>query len=98
MTTSTHASSARPINYVAIWGILLGALSVSLVLAYLKHAALASALIFAIAIVKALLVASYYMHLKFEPRFVIIAILAGLATLSILFAGLFYDIARVYGG
>ena len=96
MTTTTH-SGAKPINYVGIWCILLTALALSIVLAYMNHTEIAAGLIFAIAIVKALLVASFYMHLRWEPRYVVVVVLGGLVTLSILFAGLFFDIARVYG-
>jgi cytochrome c oxidase subunit 4 len=97
MTTTAHAEHKHP-NYVAIWAVLLVALIVSLLLAYLEHAALAIGLIFAIAIVKAALVAGFYMHLKFETRYVIVAIAAGIVALGILFAGLFPDIVGVYGG
>lgn len=93
-----HATSPRHVNYAAIWGILMAALVVSLVLAYHEHKALASAIIFSIAVVKAVLVAAYYMHLKFEPRFVVLTVLAGLTCLIILFAGLVLDIVHVYGG
>ena len=90
-------AQARHVNYVAIWGILVGALIVSLFLAYWKLPYLAAALIFSVAIAKALLVAAYYMHLKFEPRFVVLAVISGLVCLFILFAGLTLDIVHVYG-
>jgi cytochrome c oxidase subunit 4 len=98
MSGTSHAAGARHVNYVAIWGVLMVALGASLVLAYLEHAALAAALIYAIAVVKAALVAAYYMHLKFEPRFVVLSLIAGIACLFILFAGLLLDIVHVYGG
>ena len=98
MAHSIEAAGGRHVNYVAIWGVLMVALAVSLLLAYLEHAALAAALIYAIAIVKAGLVAAFYMHLKFEPRFVILSVVAGVVCLFILFAGLLLDIVHVYGG
>ena len=98
MAHSVEAAGARHVNYVAIWGVLMAALVISLLLAYLEHAALAAALIYAIAIVKAGLVAAFYMHLKFEPRFVILSVTAGVVCLFILFAGLLLDIVHVYGG
>ena len=97
MNTTAQTEHAHP-NYVAIWAVLLVALIVSLLLAYLEHAAIAIGLIFAIAIVKASLVAGFYMGLKFETRYVIVAIAAGIVTLAILFAGLYPDIVSVYGG
>lgn len=84
-------------NYVAIWGVLVAALAVSMLLAHWKRPYLAAALIFAVAIAKAALVAAYYMHLKFEPRFVVLAVLSGLLCLFILFGGLVLDIVHVYG-
>lgn len=98
MAHSIQASGGRHVNYVAIWGVLMAALGISLLLAYLEHAAIAAALIYAIAVVKAGLVAAYYMHLKFEPRFVIVSVAAGIICLFILFAGLLLDIVHVYGG
>ncbi len=97
MAGTAHTEHAHP-NYVAIWAVLLAALIISLLLAYLEHAAIAVGLIFAIAIVKAALVAGFYMGLKFETRYVVLAITAGIVTLGILFAGLYPDITRVYGG
>jgi len=98
MAHSIQAAGGRHVNYVAIWGVLMAALGISLLLAYLEHAAIAAALIYAVAVVKAGLVAAYYMHLKFEPRFVIVTVIAGLVCLFILFAGLLLDIVHVYGG
>jgi cytochrome c oxidase subunit 4 len=98
MTYHSQFSEARHVNYVRVWGVLIAALVVSLLLALAHQQAIAAALIFAIAIVKALIVAGYYMHLKFEPRYIVITAVAGLITLSILFIGLFYDIVQVYGG
>jgi cytochrome c oxidase subunit 4 len=97
MTGVAAHEEGRHVNYVAIWRILVAALIVSLVLANLKMPRLAAALIFSIAIAKAMLVAAYYMHLKFEPRFVIIAVFSGILCLGILFAGLALDIIHVYG-
>ena len=98
MTYHSQFSEARHVNYVRVWGVLIAALVVSLLLALAHQQAIAAALIFAIAIVKALIVAGYYMHLKFEPRYIVITAVAGIVTLSILFFGLFYDIVQVYGG
>lgn len=98
MTHTIPAPERRHPNYVAIWGVLMGALLVSLLLAYLQHAALAAFLIYLVAAVKAFLVISFYMHLKFEPAHVVAIVIAGALVLAILFFGLFPDIVRVYGG
>ncbi len=87
----------RHVDYVAIWKILVAALIVSLLLAHWKMPRFGAALIFTVAIVKAVLVAAYYMHLKFEPRFVVLVVICALLCLVILFAGLSLDIIHVYG-
>jgi len=96
-TAAAHETSHR-VPYVRIYWILVAALLVSLFLAFMEHHMLAAALIFAVALVKAGLVAGYYMHLKFEPRFVVLVVVAGVVCLFILFGGLLLDIVHVYGG
>ncbi len=97
MKGAAGGAEIRHVNYVAIWKILVAALVVSLLLAHWKMPRLAAALIFSVAIAKAALVAAYYMHLKFEPRFVVLAVISGLLCLLILFAGLSLDMVHVYG-
>ena len=79
-------------NYVTIWGVLISALLVSLFLGYMDLPVVAMVLIFTIAIVKAWLVIAYYMHLKYEPFFVVAIVATGLACLYFLFFGLVPDI------
>lgn len=98
MTHTIPAPERRHPNYVAIWGALMGALILSLLLAYLEHAWLAALLIWLVAIVKASLVIAFYMNLKFEPAHVVAIVVAGLLALAILFFGLVPDIVHVYGG
>ncbi len=85
------------VNYVAIWIALVALLGGSVALAVLKQRQLAATLILALATLKAFLVLSYYMHLRFEPRFIALTILAALLCLAILFFGLSPDIVHVYG-
>jgi len=85
-------------NYVAIWFALLALFGVSVGAAYLGATRTATVLIFAIAVAKALLVVSYYMHLKFEPRWIVWLMLGALTCAAVLFWGLMPDIAYVYGG
>jgi cytochrome c oxidase subunit 4 len=89
---SAEPTEAGHPNYVAIWGILVSALLVSLFLGYMDLPVVAMVLIFTIAIVKAWLVVSYYMHLKYEPFFVVTIVATGLACLYFLFFGLVPDI------
>jgi caa(3)-type oxidase subunit IV len=90
-TQEEHASYDTP-NYVLIWGILVSALLVSLFLGYMDLPVIAAVLIFSIAIAKAWLVVAYYMHLKFEPFYILVIMATGLACLYFLFVGLVPDI------
>ena len=85
-------------NYVLIWGVLVSALLVSLFLGYMDLPVIAAVLIFSIALVKAWLVVAYYMHLKFEPFFVVVIMATGLACLYFLFVGLVPDIVYATSG
>jgi cytochrome c oxidase subunit 4 len=87
----TQEAKKHP-NYVALWGILVAALLVSLLLGEMKIPVLAVVLIFTVAVAKAYLVAAYYMHLRYEPLFIVIILLAGLVTLYVLFFGLVPDV------
>jgi caa(3)-type oxidase subunit IV len=91
-------ATKREPPYVAIWAVLIAALLLSLLLASFHHPGVAAALIFTIAGVKAYLVLAYYMHLKFEPRFIVLIVVAGFLCMAILFFGLTPDIIHVYGG
>jgi cytochrome c oxidase subunit 4 len=92
MTQEKTESGEHHPNYVAIWGVLVAALLVSVLMAYMKLPVVTVVLIFSVALVKAYLVASYYMHLKAEPFFVALILVTGLACLYILFFGLVPDI------
>lgn len=83
--------------YVKIWFCLLLAMGLSILLADVGHPVIATGLIFGIAIVKAFLVAAYYMRLKWEPRYVTYILMVALGCLVVLFFGLVPDIVYVYG-
>ena len=85
------ASHGRP-NYVAIWGWLVALMILGLAASFLPGArGLAVALIFAIAVAKALLVALNYMHLKFEPRLIFAIAIVPVLFLLVLAGALFPD-------
>ena len=66
-------------SYVNIWAWLVGLLAASLLIAFLPMADSAVVVaIFAFAIVKAVLVARHYMHLKHEPPLILILALGPL--------------------
>lgn len=69
----TDADYRRP-NYVGIWVWLMGLLSISLLASYLPLSQAATVtIIFLVAAAKAVLVAAYYMHVRFE-RWLVYAI------------------------
>ncbi len=92
MTNDTVTTKAPHPNYVAIWGVLVVALLVSLIVGKMNLPVVTLILIFSVAVVKAWLVIAYYMHLKFEPLFVAAMVVTGLVCLYILFLGLVPDI------
>jgi caa(3)-type oxidase subunit IV len=97
MDPKSGANSHRHPSYIAIWVVLIVALFASVGLALLHQRRLAAILIFVLATIKAFLVIAYYMHLKWEPRFVALVVAAGFLALAILFFGLMPDIVHVYG-
>ena len=79
-------------NYVLIWVILVAALLISLAMGYMSLPVVGVVMIFSVAVIKAAIVVGYYMHLKFEPFFVVAIAATGLACLYFLFFGLVPDI------
>jgi len=66
----TNVEHTRP-NYVAVWGWLVLLLFISLAAVYLPFSqAAAVVMMFVVAVVKAALVAAYFMHLRFEERLI----------------------------
>ena len=82
-------------NYVLVWYWLLGlALASVLVSALPVSHTFTVVLVFAAATVKAVLVALYYMHLRFERRLVYALVLVPLVLFGILLLVLVPEIAR----
>jgi caa(3)-type oxidase subunit IV len=91
-TQEPKAEKSHHPNYVAIWGVLVAALVISILLGEMEVPVIAVVLIFSVAVAKAYIVASYYMHLRYEPFFVVLIMITGLACLYTLFVGLVPDI------
>ena len=89
-------SDSHSRHYLMIWIWLLALVVVSVAAASVLPKAQALALIFAVAIVKALLVARNYMHLKYERAIIYAILLVPLVFIIILFFALFPDF--VYRG
>jgi caa(3)-type oxidase subunit IV len=92
VTTESHAK-----HYIAIWAWLCLALVVSLGLGTLRAGPSVVFAIFAVAVVKAFLVVSHFMHLKAEPRTYKVLMSSTIGVLACLFIGSFPDISMVNG-
>jgi cytochrome c oxidase subunit IV len=79
-------------NYFKVYIALLVFFGISLVVVSLLPLHLAVAVIFLIALVKAGLVVANFMHLKYEPFLVLLAVLCVIFILLALFWGVFPDI------
>ncbi len=95
MSTDTEHS----VSYQTIFYVLMAALFVSLAIGHLADGNVwANGVIFVIAFAKAYLVASYFMHLSVEPRFIKVLVVALMTVLAIFFVGLVPDVVWVFGG
>jgi len=84
-------------NYVLIWAILLGLLVVSVVGPMLGILWVTLITAFAIAVIKALMVAAYFMHLNIERAYIKYLLFTVLVLLLVLFAGVAPDVMRHAG-
>ncbi|MCP4806248.1 MAG: c-type cytochrome [Proteobacteria bacterium] len=90
-------SADHAIPYVKIWGVLLAALFISLIIGAITTHPAAIALIFAIAVAKAALVVTYFMHMKFEARWILLT-MGGTALIPVIFwLGVAPDVVLVFG-
>ncbi|MDP7395771.1 MAG: cytochrome C oxidase subunit IV family protein [Lentisphaeria bacterium] len=89
------ANYHRHVNYIKIWAILLVLLIVSLIVGMIGYQFFAVWMIFTIAVVKALMVVAYYMHLLWEPKFLWLAVGFAVLCLFFLFLGVVPDILLV---
>ena len=90
---STHNDNHHP-NYVATWITLVVLLGVSLAVASLSKT-LAVIMIFGVAILKAVIVGANFMHLRFEPRWLTLAVLFACCCLGFLWFGVAPDIVPI---
>ncbi len=91
--TSEHSST----RYVKIWIILTVLLLVSILGPMIGVKAITLVTAFGIAIVKATMVAAYFMHLNIEKRYIWYLLFMMLLFLGVLFAGLAPDIMESEG-
>jgi caa(3)-type oxidase subunit IV len=93
---AAHAAHTHP-NYVKIWAILVVLLGVSIVGPLLGMMWLTLVTAFGIAVVKALMVAAYFMHLNIERTYIKQLLLVLLGLIVLLFAGVAPDIMKPSG-
>lgn len=80
-----ESAEHKPVNYIAVWAALFVLTVVEVAVVYLRlpRQLMIVSLVF-LALWKAMLVALYFMHLKFEPRRLLIIVLAPLPLAAIL--------------
>ena len=86
-----------PMKYVKVWGILLVLLAASIIGPMFERPTLTLITAFGIALVKASLVATYFMHLNVEKRYIRYMLYAMLLMIGLLFAGTAPDVMQASG-
>jgi caa(3)-type oxidase subunit IV len=94
---STEAHAAHHTSYVKIWFILLVLLCVSVAGPFLGIFWVTLITAFGIAIVKAYMVAKYFMHIDVQPKFVAFFLVTTLAFMGLFWAGVAPDIMNHEG-
>jgi len=84
-------------NYTAVYGILLALVFISFGFFMIKSKVIATSLIFLVAFIKAGMVGSFFMHLKFEPKTVLTIVLSSLFVVALVLFGLIPDIVFQFG-
>jgi caa(3)-type oxidase subunit IV len=92
MSEETESHRDHTGKYVAIWGILVAALLVSLLLGGMNIPIVTVVLIFSVAIAKAYMVMAYFMHIKGAPIFVTVIMASGVLCLYLFFFGTLTDV------
>jgi len=93
MQTNQHVSAAgRHPNYFAIYGILLALFAMSVLGPLFGVWWLTLITAFGVAVVKATMVAAYFMHLNVERRYIWYVLLIMLGFMLVLFAGVAPDV------
>ena len=91
------SDSYAPMKYVKIWAVLLVLLAISIVGPMFGHPTLTLITAFGIAIVKASLVATYFMHLNIEKRYIRYMLYSMLLMIGLFFADTAPDIMKSQG-
>ena len=95
MSEAEHAN--HDMKYVKIWGILLVLLIISVAGPMLEILWLTLVTAFGIAVVKALMVCAYYMHLNVEKRYIWYLMIISVAFIGIFYFGVAPDVMKDSG-
>jgi len=87
----------EPTNYVKIWGILLVLLVISVLGPELEIKIVTLVTAFGIAVVKAYMVAKYFMHVDIERKYVHYILITGISFMLIFYFGVAPDVMRHHG-
>lgn len=95
---SEHAEhSGHHTNYVKIWTILLILLVISVVGPFLEIKVITLITAFGVAVVKAMMVCAYFMHLNVEKKFIWYLLIGSLVLMALLFFALAPDVMNHTG-
>lgn len=94
---SAESGVHPPSYYIKIWGILLVLLVISVCGPMLEIKVLTLITAFGIAVVKALIVAAYFMHLNVEKKYIWWMLITMLIFVSLCFAGMAADVMKPDG-
>lgn len=92
-----HGSHHSPIYYVKIWALLLVLLVISIVGPMLEIKIVTLVTAFGVALVKAGIVASYFMHLNVEKRYIWYMLYSMLLIVGLMFVGVAADVMKPRG-
>ena len=92
-----HHEPHAPIYYVKIWALLLVLLVVSITGPMLGNKILTLITAFGIAIIKALIVAAFFMHLNVEKKYIWWILLTMLTAVSMFYFGVVADVQKYEG-
>lgn len=92
MASETHEHSNTAAYYVKIWAILLVLLAISIIGPFAGIRELTILTAFGVAIIKAVIVASEFMHLRFEKNYMIYLLLTMLLLMGVFYFGVAPDV------
>lgn len=94
---SAHGNGHSDKYYIKIWALLLFFLTISIIGPMFEILWLTIATAFGIALVKATMVASYFMHLNVEKRFVWYLLILSVVLLAVFYFGVAADVMNKQG-